>query len=210
MVRGSAQWTARHVVRSPTQAARNPPDVGRVDSARAAPRHHCGRHADRCAALGDRALDDRTWADLDLDDVFVALDRTTSTLGQHALYHRLRTAPVGPHLEEFETLVERLRRDAAPASAPARAVPAAGSARLRRLVARRRGRVRAAAVVASSRSLTAVTVTLAMAALFWPAAVVALVAMVALNMAVRYATDERTLAIARSFRQLAPLIATAQ
>ena len=58
--------------------------------------------------------------------------------------------------------------------------------------------------------LTAVTVTLAVAALFWPAAVVPLVAMVAVNMAVRYATDERTLAIARSFRQLAPLIATAQ
>ena len=52
-------------------------------------------HAERCTALGTRALDDRTWADLDLDDVFVALDRTTSTLGQHALYHRLRTAPVG-------------------------------------------------------------------------------------------------------------------
>ncbi len=69
-------------------------------------------HAGRCAAFGTRALDDRTWADLDLDDVFVALDRTTSTLGQHALYHRLRTAPVGDHLDEFETLVERMRGDA--------------------------------------------------------------------------------------------------
>src|SRR5215471_10353705 len=37
------------------------------------------------------AVDDRTWADLDLDDVFDALDRTESTLGQQALYHRLHT-----------------------------------------------------------------------------------------------------------------------
>ena len=105
-------------------------------------------HAERCAALGTRALDDRTWADLDLDDVFVALDRTTSTLGQHALYHRLRTAPVGDHLDEFETLVERMRGDAAdPRARAAGALPVAGSARLRRLVARRGGRARAAALV---------------------------------------------------------------
>ena len=39
------------------------------------------------------SLDERTWVDLNLDDVFAAIDRTQSTLGQHALYHRLRTAP---------------------------------------------------------------------------------------------------------------------
>ena len=33
-------------------------------------------------------LDDRTWDDLNLDDVFAVLDRTESTLGQHALYYR--------------------------------------------------------------------------------------------------------------------------
>ena len=65
-------------------------------------------HTARCAGLGTPALDARAWADLDLDDVFVAIDRTTSTLGQHALYHRLRTAPAGEHLSEFEALVERM------------------------------------------------------------------------------------------------------
>ena len=64
------------------------------------------------ASAGTRSLDDRTWADLDLDKVFAAIDRTTSTLGQQALYHRLRTAPVGKHLEAFEVLTERLRGDA--------------------------------------------------------------------------------------------------
>jgi len=40
------------------------------------------------------SLDRRTWGDLDLDAVFAILDRTEITLGQHALYHRLRTVPV--------------------------------------------------------------------------------------------------------------------
>ena len=37
------------------------------------------------------AMDDRTWNDLDFDAVFAALDRTVSTLGQHALDDRLRS-----------------------------------------------------------------------------------------------------------------------
>jgi hypothetical protein len=52
-------------------------------------------HRSRLSASGSSAsLDDRTWDDLILDDVFAALDRTESTLGQHALYHRLRTTPI--------------------------------------------------------------------------------------------------------------------
>ncbi len=63
-------------------------------------------HVARIAVLGGgRSLDERTWADLNLDDVFAAIDRTQSTLGQHALYHRLRTAPVAEHLGAFEALV---------------------------------------------------------------------------------------------------------
>jgi hypothetical protein len=57
------------------------------------------------------SLDDRTWNDLDLDAVFATLDRTESTLGQQALYHRLRTTPHGAHLESFEALVNRMGGD---------------------------------------------------------------------------------------------------
>ena len=168
-------------------------------------------HAARCSALGTRALDARAWADLDLDDVFVAIDRTTSTLGQHALYHRLRTAPVGEHLAEFEALVERLRTS--------------DSARERAQLALSRLQdphgydvwwlgaedpLERQPWYAIFPILTAVTVTFAVAAFFTPAAIVSLLAMVAVNLAVRYATDERTAAIARSFRQLAPLVATAE
>jgi MutS domain V len=37
------------------------------------------------------AIDDRTWRDLDLDDVFAALDHTESEPGRQYLYHLLRT-----------------------------------------------------------------------------------------------------------------------
>src|SRR5690348_7943685 len=70
-------------------------------------------HHSRAAAPGAaRALDDRTAADLNLDDLFAGLDRTESTLGQHALYHRLRAAPVAEPLDAFEALVTRLGQDA--------------------------------------------------------------------------------------------------
>src|SRR5262245_5133764 len=69
-------------------------------------------HRSRLSNLGARAsLDARTWDDLNLDQVFCVLDRTESTLGQHALYHRLRSAPVADHLEVFEALVSRFESD---------------------------------------------------------------------------------------------------
>jgi|GEM_PF-6041785 len=40
---------------------------------------------------GGDEVDDRTWSDLDLDAVFVELDRCASAVGQQVLYHRLRT-----------------------------------------------------------------------------------------------------------------------
>jgi len=59
-----------------------------------------------------RALDDRTWGDLNLDEVFQSLDRTESTLGQQALYHRLRQQDTRD-LDEFEALVTLMSTDSA-------------------------------------------------------------------------------------------------
>src|SRR5215468_803122 len=59
------------------------------------------------------SVDDRTWDDLDLDDVFASIDRTESTLGQQALYHRLHLAPTVQDLSAFEALVTRMSTDAA-------------------------------------------------------------------------------------------------
>ena len=62
-------------------------------------------------ADADEFLDDRTWQDLDLDAVFAQLDRTESTLGQQALYCRLRNARAAADLEPFERVVCRMAAD---------------------------------------------------------------------------------------------------
>lgn len=60
------------------------------------------------ARAADRAgfLDDRTWEDLNLDLVFKEIDRTRSTIGRQALYHRIRSAPGDDELAGFEHLVQ--------------------------------------------------------------------------------------------------------
>jgi hypothetical protein len=167
--------------------------------------------ASRRAVFATRALDVRTWTDLDLDAVFAAIDRTTSTLGQHALYYRLRTAPCAEHLRACDGLVEWVRADS---------------------VSRERAQIALSRLqdplgydvwwlgaedAVDPRPwyrvfpvLTAVTLGLAAAAVFWHGAIAAFLIMVAVNLAVRYATGGRTAAITRSVRQLAPLIATAE
>jgi hypothetical protein len=160
---------------------------------------------------GSRSLDPRTWADLDMDDVFHAIDRTVSTLGQHALYHRLRTAPAAEHLEAFEALVGRMTAD--PAARERAQVALARLADphgydiwwLTDTNALDRRPVDAAFPV-----LTILSLTLAALALVSSAAVLPLVVIVAVNVAVRYLTDRRVGALARGFRQCAPVIATAE
>jgi len=58
---------------------------------------------------GASRIEDRTWGDLDMDQVFVAIDRTASRPGQQHLYHRLRTPWLDPAaLDPFEQLVAGL------------------------------------------------------------------------------------------------------
>lgn len=52
-------------------------------------------------------VDDTTWGDLDLDNVFAAVDRTTGTPGRQVLYHQLRTYESDPAV-----LAERARQHA--------------------------------------------------------------------------------------------------
>jgi energy-coupling factor transporter ATP-binding protein EcfA2 len=61
----------------------------------------------------DGALDDRTWTDLLMDDVFAHLDRTESRVGQQMLYRRLRGAGPPQSLDAFEVLVARFSDDMA-------------------------------------------------------------------------------------------------
>lgn len=168
---------------------------------------HRSRLAGTSAA---RSLHDRTWSDLDLDAVFAAIDRTQSTLGQHALYHRLRTMPVADHLAAFEALVTRMERDA---EARERAQLA-----LDRLQdpqgydiwwLARPGAVAERWWYPVFPSLFFVTLFTAALGPFWPLGFLPLGILIALNVAIRYATDPHVRTIAVTFRQCAPLIATA-
>ena len=67
-------------------------------------------HSSRLKTLAsvDGAIDGGTWRDLDLDAVFTLLDRTESTLGQQALYDRLRSERDVHSVEDFDRLASAL------------------------------------------------------------------------------------------------------
>ena len=169
-------------------------------------------HRSRASAPGaSGVLDDRSWNDLLLDDVFEACDRTESTLGQHALYHRLRSAPAGSHLEAFEALVTRMTDDAG-----ARERAQLALARLRDphgydlwwIGQREVLEPRAWHIVFPALALTVLGLIVALP--IWPAAMPLLVAAVIGGITLRYTTDRRVLDVASAFRQFAPIIATGQ
>jgi len=61
----------------------------------------------------DDFIDDRTWNDLMMDDVFSHLDRAESSIGQQLLYHRLRSAASPRSLSAFDALVTVMESDPA-------------------------------------------------------------------------------------------------
>ncbi|MEO7995992.1 MAG: hypothetical protein ABI852_01040 [Gemmatimonadaceae bacterium] len=64
------------------------------------------------AVAGDGAsIDDRTWSDLDLDQVFTELDHTLSRPGQQYLRHLLRTPQSPDALRHFDRAIEELTSD---------------------------------------------------------------------------------------------------
>jgi hypothetical protein len=165
-------------------------------------------HRSRIAVTpGSRSLDDRTWADLNLDDVFTSIDRTTSTLGQQALYHRLRSAPVGGDLETFEVLSERLRNDVGMRQCAQRAL-----SRLKDPQGYdvwwlgRPGAVEGRRWYGVFPILTAAAVISIALVPFSPAP---LFVILLINMTVRYLVHRQIGAIVLSIRQCAPLIAAA-
>ena len=168
-------------------------------------------HRSRLAATTPaRSLDDRTWTDLDFDAVFAAVDRTQSTLGQHALYHRLRSSPVADHLAAFEALVTRMERDA-----PARERAQLALDRLQDPQGYDVWWLAAPGAVEQRwwypvfPVLFFTTLLVAGLTLVWPLGFAPLIVLLALNVAIRYATDPHVRTVAVTFRQCAPLIATA-
>jgi hypothetical protein len=157
------------------------------------------------------SVDNRTWVDLDLDDVFAAIDRTASTLGQHALYHRLHTAPASEDRKAFEALVARMSDDV---SARERAQMA-----LARLQDTHGYDVwwlaRANAVehrdwYAIIPLLTISTVTIAALAIRWHVLVPWLIGLLVTDLFVRFVAADRIGALGGSLRQIAPIVVTGE
>jgi hypothetical protein len=169
-------------------------------------------HRSRLSYMGSGAsLDARTWDDLDLDAVFAAVDRTESTLGQHALYHRLRTVPVANNLDVFEVLVSRFEGDVRLRERAQTAL-----SRLRDPHGYdlwwlgRRDAIETQPWYVLFPILTAATVLLLVLAVISPQFTPALVGILAFNVGVRYVTDRRIGALAAAFRQIAPVVTTAE
>lgn len=168
-------------------------------------------HRSRASGAEGAFLDDRTWNDLLMDDVFKACDRTESTLGQHALYHRLRATPAGPHLDAFEALVTRMTEDSGARERAQRAL-----ARLRDehgydlwwIGQREVLEPRAWHIVFPALALAVLGLLVAL--FFWKGALLLLLVAVATGVTLRYVTDRRVVDTATAFRQLAPIIATGQ
>lgn len=166
-------------------------------------------HASRREASLDQegVLDDRTWADLNLDDVFASINHTTSTIGQQALYHRLRTAPVAPDLQSFESLVHRLGLDASMRDRARMAL-----APLQDPAGYDLWWLAGADAVQPLRwyivfpFLTAAAATSIAVAPLWPWALLTVVS----NIVVRYLTDAHLLAIGQAFRQFPHVIGAAE
>jgi len=58
------------------------------------------------------ALDDRTWADLDLDRVLASIDHTRTGFGRQLLYRQLRSARAWSASSTLHTIAERSTKDA--------------------------------------------------------------------------------------------------
>jgi hypothetical protein len=167
-------------------------------------------HHARVQAGEGTSLDDRTWDDLNLDAVFARLDRTTSTLGQQLLYHRLRSRPSAAHLEAFDdlatllenevTLRERVQAALEPLQNPAGYdlwwLTQPGVVETKRWH-----------VIFPALGLFMVTAALAM--LVWPAALLLLIAGAVVNLPMRVMTASQVGSVVGAFRQIAPLLAAA-
>jgi hypothetical protein len=157
------------------------------------------------------SLDDRTWADLDLDAVFRAIDRTSSTLGQAALYCRLHAAPVSLDLGSFEALVARMATDA-----PARERAQIGLARLQDPQGydvwwlARPSAIESRGWYAVFPWLTVATVTLTIATIVWHSVFPFLVALLVVDLGVRLVAADRVSRLGTAFGQIAPIVASGE
>lgn len=102
---GSPQFRARLAV---WRLFRQESNEKRED--RRPPRRHLETYQQAVAVTG-ASIDDRTWADLDLDQVFSELDHTRSRPGQQYLRHLLRTPQSPDELRALQQSVQEVQDD---------------------------------------------------------------------------------------------------
>lgn len=156
-------------------------------------------------------IDDRTWADLNLDEVFERVDRTGSTLGQQALYCRLRAAPAAADLADFEDLVSRMMHET-----PARERAQIALASLQNPLGYDLWWLaQPGAVGRSPRQLVYLLLGFSMVvalvlSLKWPGMLLVVMIGAVLNLLVRGVTASRVVRVAGLFRQISALISVAE
>jgi hypothetical protein len=167
-------------------------------------------HSALAARSPTASLDDRTWRDLDLDQIFAAIDRTGSSIGQQSLYHRLRSTNSVATIGAFESLVSRASTDVERrercqlALAPLRHPAGYEMWRLAE-----RGALNWTARQLTSPALALAVIVTAALGLSWPPAFLGFVALLPACIAVRVVNGRQVAAIIEPFRLLGPLIAAA-
>jgi hypothetical protein len=157
--------------------------------------HDMRRVASYFAAIDPpvRALPERAWADLDLDDVFRTLDRTAGWPGQHLLYARLRREDHSA--EALLALEEGVTRLAGDDDARARiraALTPLDHPRASALPALFQGSLPSAPPFAALFTLLSVAgLACLVAAFWWPKLVLAVAALALTNTFIRVALRER-------------------
>jgi hypothetical protein len=212
MFLGASVWSRRQRARAlaALRSAWGRP-VDRVRHMDAIAAYHHTRAAHAAPHQGPVSVDDRTWTDLHLDEVFARIDRTHSSPGQQALYHRLRSSPSADHLAAFDALVSRLGADP---DARERAQVVLGRLQdpggydLWWLAQPDALDTRPWHIVFP---LIAATMVAAMLFVpFWRGALLIVIVGGACNLVVRIATAHRVGTLVRAFRQVGPLIAAAE
>jgi len=163
------------------------------------------------ATDANRGLDERTWLDLELDDVVATLDRTRTGLGHQALYRRLRNGSAWNDTPLLEQLAVRFGEDPALREAVGIRLHAAGRSLGQGLwIITRPGLIRVRWWYWSFPVLALAMLTSIVLMPFEPRALAAILLLVVLNLVARTATAWQVPGLLAPMRQMAALIRTAE
>lgn len=206
-IAAQARWRRRKIVerlRSDWGAPQSGHRPAAVDAAEA------WRELDE--ASGHTAgLDERTWLDLDLDAVVSSIERTHTGLGQQVLYRRLRSALPWDPLGSVEQLVERFGADAPLRESTGVVLHMAGPSLGRGLwIITRPALIRVRWWYWSFPVLALGMLFSLMTIPFYPPALIAVLALLVLNLLARMATAWQVPGLLAPMRQMGALIAAAE